>query len=100
MKREILRGCLHSVKRAAMLYPRVACALLALWAASAVAQSTSAEIKQAIIRDSIAAYPRDCPCPYSVRNGSECRLKSAYSRSGGRAVQCFPSDVSEEMIKT
>jgi len=49
---------------------------------------------QRAIRDSIAAYSGSCPCPYSTdRAGRRCGARSAYSRPGGRAPLCFPSDV-------
>ncbi len=34
-----------------------------------------------------------------MRNGRACGGRSAYSRPGGRAPLCYPSDVSETMIK-
>lgn len=59
-----------------------------------------AAIKQRIIQASIAAYPGNCPCPYSVaRNGSRCGGRSAYSRSGGYAPLCYPSDVTEADLR-
>lgn len=46
------------------------------------------------IRQSIAAYPGSCPCPYSTdRAGRRCGARSAYSRPGGRAPLCYPADV-------
>jgi hypothetical protein len=56
------------------------------------------QIRQAIIRESIATYQasgRPCACPYnSARNGSSCGARSAYSRPGGAAPACYPEDVS------
>jgi hypothetical protein len=61
---------------------------------------SNAEIVQQIIRDSIASYPGNCPCPYnSTRNGSACGRRSAYSKPGGYAPICYPNDVSTEMIQ-
>lgn len=68
-------------------------AALALGAAPAFAQS-DAQIRQQIVRQSIASYPGRCPCPYSVmRNGYSCGGRSAYSRPGGYAPLCYPRDV-------
>lgn len=75
---------------------------LAIVAALAVASPslggqnmTDAQVKQAIIRQSIASYSGSCPCPYSTaRNGSRCGGRSAYSRPGGAAPFCYASDVS------
>ena len=41
------------------------------------------QIKKAIIRESVARYPGNCPCPYnSDRAGRSCGRRSAYSRAG------------------
>jgi hypothetical protein len=62
----------------------------------AAPKMSDALIKQAIIQQSLASYPGNCPCPYnSARNGSSCGGRSAYSRGGGYAPMCYPSDVSK-----
>ena len=79
---------------------------LAVLMALAVASPSSgqqnmsdAQVKQAIIRQSIANYSGPCPCPYSTaRNGSRCGGRSAYSRPGGAAPLCYPSDVSAAQV--
>jgi hypothetical protein len=66
----------------------------ALAASPALAQS-DAQIRQRMIRESIASYPSSCPCPYnSDRAGRSCGRRSAYSRPGGYAPLCYPADVS------
>ncbi|HYI49209.1 MAG TPA: hypothetical protein VEX35_12175 [Allosphingosinicella sp.] len=79
-------------------------AMLALVAAAAAASpafaQSDAQIRQSIIRQSIAAYPGPCACPYNrTRNGSQCGGRSAYSRPGGHAPICYPRDVSEAQIR-
>ncbi|WP_230425797.1 hypothetical protein [Spartinivicinus ruber] len=60
---------------------------------------TDQQIKQLIIQNSIQSYPASCPCPYnSARNGSSCGKRSAWTRAGGYAPYCYPSDISEEMV--
>ena len=60
---------------------------------------TDAEVKQAIIRESLASYPGPCPCPYNtMRNGRACGKVSAYSKPGGYSPVCYASDVTIEMI--
>jgi len=60
---------------------------------------SDAQVKKEIIKESIAEYPGNCPCPYNVvRNGSMCGKRSAYSKPGGYAPICYPSDVTKEMI--
>ena len=61
---------------------------------------TAAEIKQIIIKESIAQYPDRCPCPYSVdRAGRRCSKRSAYSRPSGASLLCYASDISDDMVK-
>jgi hypothetical protein len=61
---------------------------------------TDDDVRQAIIRQSIAEYSGPCPCPYNVmRNGRSCGGNSAYSRPGGKSPLCYPKDVSDEMVR-
>lgn len=63
-----------------------------------LAQS-DAQIRQRIIRESIASYSGACPCPYNVmRNGRSCGRRSAYSRPGGAAPICYPQDVTQAEV--
>ncbi|MDE2133945.1 MAG: hypothetical protein KGJ49_05040 [Alphaproteobacteria bacterium] len=81
---------------------RLTIALLfaALSATAALAAMSDAEIKQAVIQESIASYPGACACPYNVaRNGSRCGRRSAYSRPGGYAPICYEVQVKREMIR-
>ena len=60
---------------------------------------TDAEIKQMLIKESIARYPGSCPCPYNVdRAGKQCGKRSAYSRPGGASPLCYASDISDDMV--
>jgi hypothetical protein len=71
----------------------VAAAVAGLGLSAASAQS-DAQIKQRIIRESIASYAGACPCPYNaMRNGRSCGGRSAYSRPGGAAPLCYARDV-------
>jgi hypothetical protein len=64
------------------------------------ATTTDAEIRQAVIQESLAAYPGPCPCPYNtMRNGRACGRRSAYSRPGGYAPICYPEQVTPAMIQ-
>lgn len=65
----------------------------------AFAQSDD-EIKNIIIKQSIASYPGKCPCPYnSAKNGSRCGKRSAYSKRGGYAPKCYPEDISPQELR-
>ncbi len=75
--------------------------LLAIFCGKAAAAELSdVQIREALIKQSIAAYPGNCPCPYSHdRAGRRCGARSAYSKPGGRAPICYPTDVTAEMIR-
>ncbi|PYV71989.1 MAG: hypothetical protein DMG97_14605 [Acidobacteria bacterium] len=66
---------------------------------SAKTRKTDAQIKQEIIRESIASYRGSCPCPYNTdRAGRRCGVRSTYSRPGGRSPLCFEQDVTPKMV--
>jgi hypothetical protein len=79
-------------------------ALLAVALVTAVGQTkkvekTDAEIRQAIINESIASYRGSCPCPYNTdRAGRKCGARSAYSRPGGASPICYAKDVTQKMV--
>lgn len=57
--------------------------------------------RKTLIRQSIAAYPGTCPCPYNRdRAGRSCGGRSAWSRPGGYSPICYESDVSANLLKT
>lgn len=69
---------------------------------SALANSSVSDeaIRLLMIQNSISSYPGACPCPYSVmRNGSQCGKRSAWSKPGGRSPLCYPTDISDGMVK-
>lgn len=78
----------------------VALALIGVAVAAAPAEAQSdAQVRQRIIRQSIASYPGACPCPYNTdRAGRSCGRRSAYSRPGGYAPLCYPNDVSQAEV--
>jgi hypothetical protein len=52
-------------------------------------------------RDQYHATARPCACPDdTMRNGRPCGARSAYSRPGGAAPLCYPSDVTAAMIES
>ena len=71
-------------------YPALACDLSDL------------EVRAEIVKVSIAACKataHPCACPEdSARNGSRCGKRSAYSRPGGAAPLCYPSDVTDGQV--
>jgi hypothetical protein len=75
---------------------------LVLAAGSANAEQSDAQVRQEIIKESIAAYKatgHPCACPFDLmRNGKECGSVSAYSKPGGAAPLCYPKDVSGAQV--
>ena len=58
------------------------------------------EIKTVLIQQSIQAFGGECPCPYSKSSkGGQCGLNSAYSKIDRFATLCYPSNVTQKMIK-
>jgi hypothetical protein len=48
----------------------------------------------AILRRSRASYDGVCGCPEDLdRSGRRCGKRSAYSKTGGAALLCYPSDI-------
>jgi len=59
------------------------------------------QVKENIIKESIAEYPGTCACPFNrARNGSSCGKRSAWSKAGGYSPICYKDEVTKEMIKT
>ena len=78
----------------------VALALVAASLAAPASAQSDAQVRQQIIRQSIASYPGPCACPYSVmRNGRSCGGRSAYNRPGGYAPICYPRDISDAQVQ-
>ena len=66
---------------------------------ASAAELSAAQIRELLIKKSIAEHGGSCPCPYNVdRAGRRCGARSAYSKPGGDAPLCFASDVSDEMV--
>ena len=63
------------------------------------ARKTDDQIRQELIRQSIADYSGSCPCPYNIdRAGRQCGGRSAYSRPGGASPLCYARDVTKKMV--
>lgn len=61
---------------------------------------SDADIRQALIAESIRGYSGNCPCPYNLAsNGSSCGGRSAWSRPGGEAPLCYEQDVTAAMVE-
>lgn len=80
---------------------KTALVLMFVTGTAAAAGPSDDEIRQTLIEESIAAYPGNCPCPYSTDSaGRRCGKRSAYLKSGGgRRPLCYAGDVTDEMVK-
>ena len=68
--------------------------------AQAAKPSTDAQIKEAIVKDSMASYSGSCPCPFNIdRAGRRCGKRSAYDKPGGKSPICYVSDVTAKMVE-
>ncbi len=73
---------------------------LVMISSNSFARMTDAQVRAAMIQDSLSTYSGNCPCPYNtMRNGRACGGRSAYSRPGGRAPICYPRDVSNAAVE-
>lgn len=58
------------------------------------------QVRDSIIRQSISAYPGNCPCPYNTdRAGRRCGGRSAWSRAGGYAPICYAHEISDDQVR-
>jgi len=80
----------------------IACLLFGIgtaWGQTAKSSKTDAEVKQAIIEQSIASYSGSCACPYNRdRAGRSCGRRSVYSRPGGASPTCYDQDVTPKIV--
>jgi hypothetical protein len=81
---------------------RIVVVLLAIGIAFGQTKSSKlsdAEIRQVLIKQSIANYSGSCPCPYNVdRADRSCGRRSAYSRPGGASPLCYAEDITQKMV--
>jgi hypothetical protein len=85
-----------------VIFTPLACCMAAMaFTQTAQTQLSDDEIKALLMQASKAAYSGTCPCPES-RNavGNPCGGTSAYSRRGAERPLCYPSDVTDAMIKS
>jgi len=67
--------------------------------AGQLTNKTDVEIKELIIKDSIASYRGSCPCPSSKDSaGKNCGARIAYSKPGGASPICYGKDVTQKMV--
>lgn len=76
------------------------CLLSVVFLLGSPAAKTDAEIRQELLKKSIAEYSGSCPCPLSKdRAGRNCGARSAYSKPGGKAPLRYEKDVTAKMLE-
>jgi hypothetical protein len=87
------------IARFAILVLALGTALGQTKAAKTDAAKTDAEIKQDIIKDSIASYNGSCPCPYNKdRAGKSLRSKECVQQARWACPLCYDKDVTQKMV--
>jgi hypothetical protein len=78
----------------------LAASLLSFGGSATYAAMNDAQIREGIIRESLASHPGPCPCPYNrMRNGRACGNVSAYIRPGGYSPICYDHDITADMMR-
>ena len=63
-------------------------------------ESTDDEVRKAIVRESIRAYPRNCACPFNTDSGGRlCGKRSAYQLDEAAGVLCYATDIPAAMVE-
>jgi hypothetical protein len=61
---------------------------------------TDEQVREVFVRESVASYSGQCPCPYSNdAKGDPCGARSAWSKSGGKKLICFTHEVSDQQVR-
>jgi hypothetical protein len=67
--------------------------------ASANKPMSDAQIRTAIVKDSIANYKGVCPCPYSTHpDGTQCGHRSAFHKDSAVKPLCYEINVTLKMV--
>ena len=60
---------------------------------------SDAQIRSAIVKESVAKYKRACPCPYSTHpDGTQCGYRSAFHKDPTAKPICYEINVTLKMV--
>ena len=60
---------------------------------------SDAQIRAAIVKESVAKYKGACPCPYSIHpDGTQCGYRSAFHKDRAGKPICYEINVTLKMI--
>ena len=61
---------------------------------------SDADIREQIVKDSIANYKGICPCPYSIHpDGTQCGYRSAFHKNSPAKPICYEINVTLKMVE-
>jgi hypothetical protein len=68
--------------------------------ASGAQAMTDAQVREQIIRESIASHGGYCVCPWQKdHKGKRCGIRSLYNKGGGYPPQCYAHDVDDTGVE-
>jgi hypothetical protein len=80
--------------------PIAALSGLMLAGAAWAGETTVEQVREQIVRASVASYSGSCACPYSNdAAGDPCGARSAWSKKGGKTIVCFAHEVTDEQVR-
>ncbi len=73
---------------------------LMLAGAAWAAEMSDEQVRERIVRESVASYSGSCACPENIdAAGRRCGARSAYSKPGGARPICYSHDVTDEQVR-
>ena len=58
------------------------------------------DIREQIVKESVANYQGICPCPYSIHpDGTQCGYRSAFHKKGAVKPICYEINVTLKMVE-
>jgi hypothetical protein len=70
-----------------------------IWGASNALALTDGQVRDLMIKASIASFKGACPCPYSfTAEGLRCGTQSAWSKKDGTGPACYRQDIGDPAV--
>ena len=77
----------------------IAVAIFCIWGASSALALTDGQVRDLMIKASIASFKDACPCPYSFTSqGLRCGTQSAWSKHDGKGPACYRQDIGDPAV--
>ncbi len=74
-------------------------AIFCVWNASSALALTDGQVRDLMIKASIASFKGACPCPYSfTAEGLRCGTQSAWSKKDGTGPACYRQDIGDPAV--